>query len=217
MNNIDTQNNERLLPAPPERDLPGGRHHVLREFLMTEFHTSSHPEVAPTSRPRLRRFAFSGAFAVVAALAIGFGLALFGPDGSAPAYAITSSGDSVKVTINASGKGFDIADFERDMGAAGMPTRVVPVDTCGFSYADIASWAKSRPNESAGTDSNAPALKVRMEAGGSLEFQVMRDRLASGKTLVLFFNSPGKDFHLVAGIVQGLPKNWQPCDALSAN
>jgi len=42
----------RLLPAPPERKLPSGREHTLKEHLMSELHLAASP---PAGRPATRR------------------------------------------------------------------------------------------------------------------------------------------------------------------
>jgi hypothetical protein len=70
MNTIDQL--ARLLPAPTERDLPAGRHAVLKDYLMHEIDRRS---VGQPSFPR-RRLALVGAFTAATAVVVMAGLAL---------------------------------------------------------------------------------------------------------------------------------------------
>lgn len=78
----------RVLPPPPPRDLPPGRHRLLKEFVMTEIHN-------PPRRPVLRPAALAAVLAGAVVLAIGVP-ALLG--GGTPAYAVTDNPDGT-ITI----------------------------------------------------------------------------------------------------------------------
>jgi len=102
----DREHLARLLPAPAERDLPGGRATVYREFLM---HQIDQPDTTPaadsdrSTRPsgRIRRLAPVGALAVAVATALAFGPALLGRQPVSPAWAVEEGSDnSVTVRIN---------------------------------------------------------------------------------------------------------------------
>jgi hypothetical protein len=80
-----------LLPAPAERDLPAGRHAVLKEYLMHEI------GVRPAVRPqgfRRGRLALGGAFAAAAVAVVVAGSALLG-GGQPQRPAVLAFGDGV--------------------------------------------------------------------------------------------------------------------------
>jgi hypothetical protein len=74
MNSNDHDELARLLPAPPERELPSGRHRQLQEFVMN--HIQQDQRAAPRPRRTPRRLAYltsalaTGAVAAVAAVAV---------------------------------------------------------------------------------------------------------------------------------------------------
>jgi len=85
----------RLLPVPPPRDLPQGRHRLLKEFVMTEIHD-------PPRRQAPRRVLRPAILAVVLAgavvLAIGVSAVLGGGAPAYAAYAVTDNPDGT-ITI----------------------------------------------------------------------------------------------------------------------
>lgn len=100
----DREHLARLLPAPVERDLPGGRATVYREFLM---HQIDEPDTTPAADPdrstrprwRARRLVPAGALAVAVAAAVTFGPALVGNQAASPAWAV-EDGPSDNLTVH---------------------------------------------------------------------------------------------------------------------
>ncbi|WP_405659571.1 CU044_5270 family protein [Streptomyces sp. RK9] len=96
------------LPSPRERDLPPGRHLLLKEHLMTEIRQSE-PEAsrAPESAPRRRKVWLRPALVAGAvAAAVAAGVLVASPFGSEPAQAGPPSKETVKMLE-------DIADAAR--------------------------------------------------------------------------------------------------------
>lgn len=93
---------------PTERDLPEGRHRLLKEFVMTEI------DQAPRKRrlPRLAILAPALGLAAAAAVAVPL---LFG---GAPAYAVSKGPDGlIHITINEAKDPQRLQEDLRDMGA----------------------------------------------------------------------------------------------------
>ncbi|MBG6137976.1 hypothetical protein [Longispora fulva] len=212
------------MDMPVERELPGGRHDVLREYLMNELR-----EAGPPPRRSIRRFALAGALAAVVGLVVTLGPAFL--DGSAvtPAYAIDVRGDSVTVTLRHSGGRFDTARFEREMAAAGMPTRVVEIGPCGYTAGRVRQWMvkqhppaaeptaeptaqrTAEPTEGHPGSRDTAPLKVTVGNGRDTTFEVTRGRQPVGQTLVMFLADAG----FVGIDFETLPAGWRPCTALN--
>jgi hypothetical protein len=76
----------RLLPDPAGRELPAGRHLVLKEHLMSEVRTTGRPPAStPAARRRRRKPAIIAAAAVAAAVAITLALLPRSTPGASPA------------------------------------------------------------------------------------------------------------------------------------
>ncbi|MEU1686433.1 CU044_5270 family protein [Micromonospora sp. NPDC005707] len=74
-----------LLPAPAERDLPGDRHRLIQEFVMTQIHPHRPPaERVPRRRPRRRLILASALTAAAAATAAVVVIGAAGPEAAAP-------------------------------------------------------------------------------------------------------------------------------------
>ena len=82
----------RLLPVPPPRDLPQGRHRLLKEFVMTEIHN-------PPRRQAPRRVLRPAILAVVLAGAVALAIGVSAVLGGAPAYAAYAVTDNPDGTI----------------------------------------------------------------------------------------------------------------------
>ncbi|MFC4013220.1 hypothetical protein ACFOY2_38755 [Nonomuraea purpurea] len=90
---------------PAERDLPEGRHRLLKEFVMTEI------DRRPRRRPRLAVLAPAVGLAAAAAVAVPL---LFGT----PAYALDKRADGlIHITINEAKDPKKLQQDLRDMGA----------------------------------------------------------------------------------------------------
>lgn len=206
------------MSAPPERDLPGGRHDVLREFLMQEIDQTH--EAAPTRapalrRPRLRRMAFAGAFAAITAVAVAVGPSLLG-SAATPAYAIEAGSDSVTVTLKPTSDHLDIAAFESAMAEAGVPTRLVDVDACGFDPEQVARAVTARiKGASRGDARQANEALIIRSSRDEVTFKVSKN-LPSGETMVLYMSRKTEPtFPITTSEVRALADGWQPCSALS--
>ena len=75
----------RLLPDPAGRDLPAGRHLVLKEHLMSEVRTTGRPAAPLAATRRRRRPAIIVAVAAAAAVAVAFALLPRSTPGASPA------------------------------------------------------------------------------------------------------------------------------------
>ena len=75
----------RLLPDPAGRDLPAGRHLVLKEHLMSEVRTTGRPPASTPAARRRRKPAIIAAAAVAAAVAITLALLPRDTPGASPA------------------------------------------------------------------------------------------------------------------------------------
>jgi hypothetical protein len=161
----------RLLPAPTERDLPGDRHHVLRECLMNEITPPAEPLPAP--RRRTRRLVLAGAVAAVVALAVAAGPVPFGPRGGAPAWAVeVGAGDTVTVRITETR---DAAGLEARLRAEGVPATVdyVPADK-GCAYPGFDGLSNERYDE---------VFRTGRVGGEDVVFTIDRSRLRPGDTV----------------------------------
>jgi hypothetical protein len=82
----------RLPPVPPPRDLPQGRHRLLKEFVMTEIHN-------PPRRQAPRRVLRPAILAVVLAGAVVLAIGVSAVLGGTPAYAAYAVTDNPDGTI----------------------------------------------------------------------------------------------------------------------
>src|ERR671910_3239662 len=95
----------RLLPVPPPRDLPQGRHRLLKEFVMTEIHN---PPRRQAPRRVLRPVILAVVLAGAVVLAIGVSAVLGGGTPAYAAYAVTDNPDgtiTIKIYESTDAKG----------------------------------------------------------------------------------------------------------------
>jgi len=202
----------RLLPVPADRGLPEDRHRILREYLMREIRQTTTTKVRS---PRVRELAVAGAMALTAAAAAAVGSTLLGV-GATPAYAILADGDSVTVTLKV-GEQLDTTAFERDMARAGMPTRVVDMQICGFTSDEVVQALKAYDNKEAGAasgDKQVLAIRFTADERDKVIFNVTRGQVPAGRTLVLYLSHDANRGFPFAGEVIDLRADWQPCTAL---
>ncbi|MGV9376339.1 hypothetical protein ACWDRB_11015 [Nonomuraea sp. NPDC003707] len=96
------------MSRPTERDLPEGRHRLLKEFVMTEI----------DRRPARRRLPRPALLAPVAGLAAAAAVAVPLLLGGAPAYAVTKGPDGlIRITINEAKDPKRLQEDLRAMGA----------------------------------------------------------------------------------------------------
>jgi hypothetical protein len=134
----------RLVPAPVERDLPNGRHRLLKEHVMTQIRQEPQSAVPPPRRRSRRRVLTRRrvvAGAVVAAAAVtAVVLGPLGPGsrpgrlGPQPAYAVTSDANGT-VTVRIHGRG-DPAQLVSALARRGIRADVAFVDRPGTKRLD---------------------------------------------------------------------------------
>ncbi|SEH01678.1 hypothetical protein SAMN05444920_121126 [Nonomuraea solani] len=164
-----------------ERDLPEGRHRLLKEFVMTEIDRSEKKRAFP----RLAILAPALGLAAAAAVAVPL---LFG---GTPAYAVTKTPDGlIHITINEAKDPQGLEDKIRAMGAN------VEVDY-------IPQGKKCSPQPRSGhflTGEEAPLLVFHAPEDGEPGFAIDPRVIGAGQTGVLEFSVSENNGGVVAGI-----------------
>ncbi|GAA3151788.1 hypothetical protein [Nonomuraea roseoviolacea] len=156
-----------------ERDLPEGRHRLLKEFVMTEI-----DRAAEQSRPR-RRLLRPAVLAPVLGLAAAAALALpLFVGGGSPAYALTDNPDgTVRVQIN---ELRDADKLEADLRAKGI-NMVVDYIPQGKKCSPQPRAARFLPDE------QAPLIAMLTHDDGEATFVIDPRVIKDGQTGVLEF------------------------------
>ncbi|SDK51540.1 hypothetical protein [Nonomuraea jiangxiensis] len=173
---------------PSERDLPEGRHRLIREFVMTEI--DKQPQSRGWRRPRLAVLAPALGLAAAAALAVPL---LFG---GTPAYALTKGSDGlIHITINEAKDPDKLQADLRAMGADVVVDYVPEGKKCGpeprsshFLGRDEAPLAVFPPPPSSSSEDLAPGFTIDPSVIGP------------GQTGVLEFSVSERTDQQVAGI-----------------
>jgi hypothetical protein len=166
---------------PAERDLPEGRHRLLKEFVMSEI------DRAPAKRRLPRHTVLAPALGAVAAAAVALPL-LFG---GGPAYAVTKGADGlVHITIN---EAKDPESLEADLRAMGANVKV--------DYIPMGKKCSPQPRSSRflGTK-EAPLVVFPPPEGSESGFTIDPKVIGPGQTGVLEFSVGEVGGSVVAGI-----------------
>ncbi|WP_055479672.1 hypothetical protein [Sphaerimonospora mesophila] len=168
----------------PERDLPEGRHHLLKEFVMTEI----------TRAPRRRRLLRPAVLAPALGAAVAAAIAFPSLTGGTPAYAVTTGGDGlVHITIN---EAKDPKRLQEDLRAMGVN---VVVD-----YIPMGKRCSPQPRSEQLVPREQASLSVFPAPEGYEDgFTIDPKVIKPGQTGVLEF-SVGDGTPVVAGIWAGV-------------
>ncbi|MFI6500193.1 hypothetical protein [Nonomuraea typhae] len=170
---------------PEERDLPEGRHHLLKEFVMTEI------QAAPRRR-LLRPMVLAPVLGLAAAAAVALPL-VFG--GGAPAHAVEKNPDgTLTVTVN---EAKDPKALEANLKGMGYDVVVdfVPDGKQCSPRKRSASWV---PKEDKPLSVFPPTVEL---AADEPSFQIDPTKIGPGQTGVLMFAVTEEAGHpTVAGI-----------------
>ncbi|MEV4170595.1 hypothetical protein [Nonomuraea sp. NPDC049709] len=164
-----------------ERDLPVGRHRLLKEFVMTEI------DRAPAGRRRPRPAVLAPALGLAAAAALAVPL-LFG---GTPAYAVTKGADGlIHITINEARNPESLQEELRGMGAN------VVVD-----YIPMGKKCSPQPRAARFLTTDEAELSVwPAPEGGEPGFTIDPSVIGPGQTGVLEFSVGENNGGVIAGI-----------------
>ncbi|QYC44804.1 hypothetical protein Nocox_36250 [Nonomuraea coxensis DSM 45129] len=193
---------------PPERDLPEGRHQLLKELVMTALENTPAPASEP-SRPR-RKLLRTGVLAPALGLAAAAAVALPLLFGGTPAHAVAKNPDgTISITLN---EAKDPKALESDLRRMGYN---IVVD-----YLPEGKKCATRPRGTTWVPKEEAPLSVFPPTVDTEGFQIDPQQIKPGQTGVLEFavNENPELGSVVAGIWARVSNGpVAPCDLIDGS
>lgn len=218
----------RLLSVPAERDLPGGRHHLLKDYVMREIQQNAESAEAkkPTTWLSYSRRSGRQRFGLRLALPAGLAAAVAGialtalPAQTAAAYTLQDTSDgTVKLTIVNPGGKIDLDRLQAELDKLGVHSRVYAGDPdCRDSSASATPAPETSPSSLApdASPSQPLAWDITFEDGKPV-LSVRADKMPADQQLMVAFPLAKTDpSHAYSVITAGVMNNGEAPDCVPA-